>query len=110
MSPAAVARSDAKFAKLRKEMALNELRAALDITQEHLAKILRVRQAAISKMERRTDMYVSTLADFIKAMGGTLEISAQFPQGRVSITQFRDVRKHAPEEEEELHMVADRGQ
>ena len=97
MSPKAIARSDAKAAKLRSEMALNELRAALEITQEHLAKILRVRQAAISKLERRTDMYVSTLADFVRAMGGKLEITAQFPHGRVKITQFRSIRLRTDE-------------
>jgi DNA-binding XRE family transcriptional regulator len=86
------ARSDEKLAKLREDMALNELRAALAITQEHLAKILHVRQAAISKLERRADMYISTLADFIQATGGQLEIVAHFPQGRVQITQFRDVK------------------
>jgi DNA-binding XRE family transcriptional regulator len=82
MSPESLARSDEKLARLREEMALNELRAALAFTQEHLAKILHVRQAAISKLERRADMYVSTLADSIRAMGGELEIVAHFPQGK----------------------------
>jgi DNA-binding XRE family transcriptional regulator len=101
MSPASLARSDEKLAKLREEMALNELRVALTITQEHLAKILHVRQAAISKLERRADMYVSTLADFIRAMGGQLEIFAHFPQGKVRITQFQDVKgRPAPEDGE----------
>ena len=92
MSPASIARSNEKAKTLKTEMALNELRAAMDITQEHLAGILRVNQAAISKVERRTDMYVSTLADFIRAMGGELEISARFPEGTVRIRQFREVR------------------
>ena len=95
MSRESLARSDEKVARLREEMALNELRAALAFTQEHLAKILHVRQAAISKLERRADMYVSTLADFIRAMGGELEIVAHFPQGRVRIRQFQDVRGRA---------------
>jgi len=69
------------------------LRAARDLTQEHLSRILGVRQAAVSKLERRTDMYISTLADFIKAMGGTLEIRAIFPDGNVRITQFRKLEK-----------------
>jgi len=81
MSRESLARSDEKVARLREEMALNELRAALAFTQEHLAKILHVRQAAISKLERRADMYVSTLADFIRAMGGELEIAAPFSAG-----------------------------
>ena len=71
-------------------MALDQLRAARDLTQENLAEILHVNQAAISKMERRTDMYVSTLARFIEAMGGELEIRALFPEGSVRITQFKE--------------------
>lgn len=93
MSPESLARSDQKASLLRREMALNELREAMDITQEHLAKILRVKQAAVSKMERRTDMYVSTLGDFIRAMGGELEITARFPEGAVRIHQFRDLKR-----------------
>jgi len=71
------------------EMALDELRAARALTQEHLSTILGVKQAAISKLERRADMYVSTLRHFIEAMGGQLEIRAVFPDGDVRITQFR---------------------
>ena len=93
MSPASRTRSEAKAQKMIKEMALDELRAARDLTQEHLSRILGVRQAAVSKLERRTDMYISTLADFIKAMGGTLEIHAIFPDGNVRITQFRKLEK-----------------
>jgi transcriptional regulator with XRE-family HTH domain len=76
-------------------MALYELRAARDLTQQHLSKILGVRQAAVSKLERRTDMYISTLADFIKGMGGTLEIRAVFPDGKVRIKQFAKLVKTA---------------
>lgn len=78
-----------------REMALDELRAARDLTQEHLAKVLGVKQSAVSKLERRTDMYISTLRDFIKAMGGSLEIRAVFPDGDVRITQFRELAKSA---------------
>lgn len=95
MSPAARARSEAKAKKMIEEMALDELRAARDLTQEHLSKILGVRQAAVSKLERRTDMYISTLSDFIKAMGGTLEIRAIFPDGNVRIRQFGKLVKTA---------------
>ena len=88
MSAAARARSDAKARKLIAEMPLNELRAARQLTQEHLAKRLRVKQASVSKLERRADMYVSTLRDFIAAMGGELEITARFPEGEIRIIQF----------------------
>ena len=91
MSPAARARSEAKAGKMIKEMALDELRVARELTQEHLAKILHVKQSAISKMERRADMYVSTLHDMIEAMGGTLEIRAIFPEGDIRINQFQSL-------------------
>jgi hypothetical protein len=44
-------------------------------------------------MERRTDVYVSTLAKFVEAIGGQLEIRAVFPDGAVRIGQFSDARK-----------------
>ena len=52
-----------------------------------------VNQSAISKMVRRTDMYISTLQSIIEAMGGKLKIQAVFPSGKVEITQFRKLRK-----------------
>ena len=45
----------------------------------------------MSKMERRADMYVSTLRNYIEAMGGELEIIASFPQGKVRINQFKEI-------------------
>src|ERR1017187_1159293 len=67
------------------------------MTQVHLAKILGVNQATVSKLERRADMYVSTLQSFVKAMGGELKITARFPEGTVEINQFEDVKKAAGE-------------
>lgn len=95
MSPESLRRSHRLAAKYRAEMPLDELREARDMTQEHLARILHVKQAAISKMERRADMYVSTLKDFIRAMGGQLKIRAEFPDGAVEINQFESVKRAA---------------
>jgi transcriptional regulator with XRE-family HTH domain len=60
-------------------MSLRKLRKAIGKTQTAVAKRLKVGQDAVSKIETRSDMYVSTLRDFIKAMGGELELVAQFP-------------------------------
>jgi hypothetical protein len=95
MSSSARQRSRRLAASYRSGMGLDELRQVRDMTQVHLAKILRVNQAAVSKLERRADMYVSTLHDFVKAMGGELRIIARFPEGIVEITQFEDVKKAA---------------
>ena len=72
------------------ELPLHELRQAKELSQAKLAQTLHVNQAAISKMERRTDMYISTLRDYIRAMGGDLEIIAKFPDGTVKITNFAE--------------------
>jgi DNA-binding XRE family transcriptional regulator len=95
MSPESRERSRALAAKYRAEMPLDELREAREMTQVTLAQILKVNQAAVSKIERRTDMYVSTLQNFIKAMGGELRITAEFPDGAVEINQFEAVKKAA---------------
>ena len=100
MSPASRARSEATADRLIREMALDELRAARALTQEHLSTILGVQQSAISKLERRADMYVSTLLQFIEAMGGQLEIRAVFPEGDVRIIQFQTLA--APTAERDL--------
>src|SRR5260221_11093539 len=78
MAPEARARSDAKAQKMIEEMALAELREAMGLTQERLAKVLRINQAGVSKIESRSDIFVGTLRKAIEAMGGELEILAKF--------------------------------
>ena len=46
-------------------------------------------------MERRTDMYISTLQSIIRAMGGELKIQVVFPEGKVEINQFRKLKAAA---------------
>ena len=72
-------------------MALHELRQARERSQEQLARELKVGQPAVAKLERRTDMYVSNLRRYIEALGGSLEITARFPEGAVNINNFGDL-------------------
>lgn len=88
MSGAARARTEAQANVLMQEMPLYELRQAQQLSQEQLARELHVKQANVSKIERRTDMYISTLRTYLEAMGGELEITAKFPHGTVKIKQF----------------------
>jgi transcriptional regulator with XRE-family HTH domain len=69
------ARADALIAE---EMSLRELRRAMGKTQAAVAKRLKIGQDAISKLETRSDMYISTLRGFLEAMGAELEIVARF--------------------------------
>lgn len=95
-SPKALARAEQRAQKTLAEMPLHVLRAARLLTQESIANSLGINQAAVSKMERRADMYISTLRDFIAAMGGELEITARFPDGSVKIQQFEDAETSEP--------------
>ena len=83
------ARRAAETRRLIDEMPLQELRRALDLTQQQVAAALGINQVAVSKMEGQTDMYVSTLRRFVEAMGGELRIVAHFPEGEVAINQFQ---------------------
>jgi len=93
MSPEARARSEAKAAKFINEMTLNELRTARALTQTTLAKKLRKGQPMISKIENSTDMYVSTLKEVIRGMGGDLQIYAIYPEGAILINQFGKIQR-----------------
>jgi DNA-binding XRE family transcriptional regulator len=78
-------RANAEF----KALALAELREAQDLTQVQLAKKLGIDQGAVSKIERRADMYLSTLRNVIHAMGGKLELTAHFPSGEARVVALR---------------------
>ena len=93
MSPERRERIKIKTNVLKNEMALGELRQALDLTQEELAKSLHLKQAAISKFEHQSDIYLSTLRKILFAMGADLKIIAHFPDGDVLVNQFTDIRR-----------------
>ena len=90
-SEARQARVASRASELKTEMALHELRQARERSQEDLARELGVGQPAVAKLERRTDMYVSNLRRYIEALGGSLEITARFPEGSVSIINFGEL-------------------
>jgi ribosome-binding protein aMBF1 (putative translation factor) len=91
MSPEARAMADKKAQAMLAEMPLNELRQARGLSQKNLAEALHIQQPAIAKMEKRTDIYISTLRSHIEAMGGKLEVLASFPEGTVKINNFSDL-------------------
>ena len=77
---------------IAEEMTLRALRKARACSQEKVGHLLHIKQAAVSRLERRTDMYVSTLRSFIEAMGGELDIIARFPDHpSVRISQFEEL-------------------
>lgn len=96
LSPEAQDKANAIAKAMMDEMPLNELRQARGLSQKKLAEVLHVQQPAIAKLEKRTDMYISTLRSHIEAMGGELEVTAKFPDGVVKITNFSDLQEITP--------------
>jgi predicted XRE-type DNA-binding protein len=85
MSPERRARVTARVKEELALMPLHQIRNARQMTQTRLAELLEMDQGNISKLEQRTDMYLSTLRSYVEAMGGALEIRAVFPDGDVKI-------------------------
>lgn len=87
---AAIAQETARL--IAEELTLRELRKARAVSQRTVGAALNVNQAAVSKIERRADMYISTLRAYIEAMGGELDIIARFPDhAPVRIAQFAEL-------------------
>ena len=96
MTQAAREKADGMARQMLAEMPLNELRQARGLSQKMLAEVLHVQQPAIAKIEKRTDMYISTLRSHIEALGGKLEVVARFPDGAVKISNFSELGNAAP--------------
>ncbi len=72
------------------EMSLADVRRERGQNQTEVARHLDVAQPNVSKLEHQPDTLVSTLANYIEALGGELEIVAKFPDGQaIEITQFK---------------------
>ena len=71
-------RAQKRALKTLAQIALADLRRGRGVTQDQIAKVLKVRQAAVSKLEGRDDLLLSTLAAYVRALGGTLEVVARF--------------------------------
>ncbi len=70
---------------IAEEMALRQLRKARQLTQQTMSELLHMDQGSISKLENRTDMLLSTLRNYVEAMGGSLRLVAEFSDGIVEI-------------------------
>ncbi len=91
MEPERRERVEKRVQEALRAMPLDGLREARELTQTQLAQVLQVSQGAVSKVERRADMYISTLRSYVRAIGGDLQIRAIFPEGDVLINQFEDL-------------------
>lgn len=91
MTPVRRAQNAAKTQVFLADLPLQALQHARAQAHEELAQCLQVQPPAIAILERRLDLYVSTIRRCLAAMGGTLEIVAHFLDGSVPITNFGEV-------------------
>jgi transcriptional regulator with XRE-family HTH domain len=98
---------------IAEEMSLRDLRKARKLTQARVAKALGITQDGVSRLEKRSDLLISTLRKTVKAMGGDVRILAEFPdRAPVLLSELseddpprKSSRRHAPA----LHRIASRG-
>jgi hypothetical protein len=81
-------------ALIAEEMALRDLRRARRVTQEQVAERLNGRQVYVSRFEKRADMKLSTLRDYVRAIGGDLQLIVTFPEGET--VRIKDVGETGP--------------
>ncbi len=80
-SPERIAEVEAGAREMLLQMPLYRLRQARNLTQDELATAMGTTQASVSKLERRSDVYLSSARRYVEAMGGEMEITVRFPDG-----------------------------
>jgi predicted XRE-type DNA-binding protein len=105
LSPAERKKVEARGAQLiAEEMTIQELRRARKLTQQRIAKTLGIGQEGVSKLEKRSDLLISTLRSCVEAMGGRLSLVADFPDrqpvvlsgiGGIDMEPMTGSRKHS---------------
>jgi len=83
-------RAAARTKELLGELMLSEIRKLAGKSQREVAEELGIKQPSLSKLEKQSDMQLSTLRRIVSALGGELEVVAKFPNGRIKIEQFSE--------------------
>lgn len=88
MTPERRAKNKTRAQLMLLHLTLAELQESLGVTQDDMSKDLDVVQSALSKLESQDDIQVSTLSSYIKALGGSLKLVADFPNEEIVLAQF----------------------
>ncbi len=90
-SPERAARVKTRRQAMEDALALSEIREKRELTQTDIAEVLEMSQANVSRIERQQNLYLSTLAEYVEALGGELKISAVFADEEVEISVGREL-------------------
>jgi predicted XRE-type DNA-binding protein len=86
-------RAAARTRELLGELLLSEIRELAGKSQQQVAEVLGIKQPSLSKLEKQSDMQISTLRRIVNALGGELEVVAKFPTGKVKLDQFSQANR-----------------
>lgn len=95
-------RIEARYQELRQEVeSLRELRQIAGRAQAEIAASLNIKQPSVSKIEKQTDMYLSTLRSYVEAIGGKLELVVELPERpSIKLQNLGDAVEQAPQTSE----------
>lgn len=105
-SPEAEQRVQACVAAEVSRLPLTEVRRARQLTQARMAELLEIDQGAVSKIEHRADMYLSTLRSYVEALGGELDLIVRFPDGEMVLNHLGEAQKAAATSPNAVKQVA----
>jgi transcriptional regulator with XRE-family HTH domain len=94
-NPERAARVKTRRQAIEDALALAEIRERRELTQTDIAQVLEMSQANVSRIERQQNLYLSTLAEYVEALGGELKISAVFADEEVEIGVGRELSTSA---------------
>ena len=87
------AEASVKAAEMLAEMNLIDIRKTHHVTQHQVAEALHVKQPSVAQLEKRSDIYISTLRSYLSSLGVKLELVASFPDGtKVTIAGFNQLK------------------
>ena len=90
VSPAIRVKAAAKALTMLEEITLAELRKSLGVTQIEVAEAMDIKQPTVARIEKQRDVYVSTVQNYIRSLGGEMELYAAYPDGtKIRIDQFQ---------------------
>jgi len=95
MSPESQARAEQQAQELLAQLPVEELRQAGQLSRQNLVKLWQIEPANLASLEQQMDLYLNSLRSYLVAMGGELEIRANFPHGSVEIESFASLQKNA---------------
>jgi Helix-turn-helix domain len=87
-SPERLASVKARAEEMLREMPLTSLRHHRDISQARLAEAMGTSERQVARIEHRSHLYLTALRKYVEAMGGTLEVTARFPESEIRLDQW----------------------